>query len=488
MEHCHAACELGKTLLKLLAVVVAGGLGYLGLDLGNAGSDAFLVAVAVHDGGVLLVHSHAVCMAEILKSGLVKLHALFFGNHSAACEDSNILEHFLAAVAEAGSLYSANLERAAQAVHNECCERVLVDVFSHDKQRASALCCRFENRKNVLEVRYFLVVDKDQRAVHHALHLLCVGNEVGRDVATVELHAFNHLDSGFGALGLVHCDYSFLLHLLHSLGNESAYGFVVIGRHASHVFDFLEVVAHFLSHRAYACHNGSHSLVDTALEVHRVGTGSNVLKAYGYDSLSEHGGGGCSVAGIVAGLGGNFLHKLCAHVAERLFKLYLAGNAHTVLGDMGSAELLAYDNVAAFRAEGDLNGVGKSVDTLFELFASLDIEFNVFCHFVLYVSGEMCLYSMLADYGENLVLAHDEHLFAIELDFSTGILAIEHAVAFLKNHFFVLCACANGENCAFEGLFFSGIRNYDTGHGYFFSSCGLYDNAVCEWFEFHDCI
>ena len=37
MEHCHAACELGKTLLELLAVVVAGGLGYLGLDLGNAG-------------------------------------------------------------------------------------------------------------------------------------------------------------------------------------------------------------------------------------------------------------------------------------------------------------------------------------------------------------------------------------------------------------------------------------------------------------------
>ncbi len=52
-------------------------------------------------------------------------------------------------------------------------------------------------------------MEQDEGAVHHAPHLLGIGNEVGRDVAAVELHAFYHLDCGFGAFGFVDGDYTF---------------------------------------------------------------------------------------------------------------------------------------------------------------------------------------------------------------------------------------------------------------------------------------
>ena len=63
------------------------------------------------------------------------------------------------------------------------------------------------------------------------------------------------------------------------------------------------------------------------------------------------------------------------------FELNLACHTDTVLGDVWSAEFLLDNHVAAFGTECNLNGIGESVYTLFELFTSLYIEFNFFCHF-----------------------------------------------------------------------------------------------------------
>ena len=93
------------------------------------------------------------------------------------------------------------------------------------------------------------------------------------------------------------------------------------------------------------------------------------------DSLGEHSRCCCTVACVVAGLGCNFAYELRAHVAEGFVKFYFAGYSHAVLGDVGSAELLADDYVATLGAESYLYCVGKSVDTFFELVASFNIEF-----------------------------------------------------------------------------------------------------------------
>ncbi len=223
-------------------------------------------------------------------------------------------------------------------------------------------------------------MEEYEGTVHDALHLLGVGHEVGRDVAAVELHAFNHFYGGFGALGFVDGDDAFALYFLHGFGDESADGVVVVCRYACHVLNLLEVVAYFLRLCADAFYHGGYGLVDAALEVHGVGTCGDVLETYADDGLCEHGSGGCAVACVVAGLGCHFLDELGAHVLKSVLEFNLAGNCHAVLGDVGSAELAADDDVAAFRTEGYLDSVGEGVDTFLELVAGFDIEFYFFCH------------------------------------------------------------------------------------------------------------
>src|ERR1700743_3638333 len=50
--------QLGETFLQLFLVVIGVGFLDLLLDLANAGLDVALLADAVHDGGVFLVHPH----------------------------------------------------------------------------------------------------------------------------------------------------------------------------------------------------------------------------------------------------------------------------------------------------------------------------------------------------------------------------------------------------------------------------------------------
>src|SRR5262249_21338983 len=59
LNQAHAAGELRQPLLQLLAVVVAGGVVDLGLDLLDAGLDGLGVALTFDDGGLVLLGDHA---------------------------------------------------------------------------------------------------------------------------------------------------------------------------------------------------------------------------------------------------------------------------------------------------------------------------------------------------------------------------------------------------------------------------------------------
>ena len=62
-------------------------------------------------------------------------------------------------------------------------------------------------------------------------------------------------------------------------------------------------------------------LLDAALDQHRVGAGRDHRQALVEDGLGQDGGGRGAVAGHVAGLGGDFLDHLGAHVLEVVFEL-----------------------------------------------------------------------------------------------------------------------------------------------------------------------
>ena len=108
---------------------------------------------------------------------------------------------------------------------------------------------------------------------------------------------------------------------------------------------------------------GRNSLFDAALEGHRVCTGGNRADAFLKDRLGENGRGRGTVTGDVRGLAGDLADHLRTHVLERVLKLDLFSHRDTVLGDGRRAEFLVDDDVAAFRAQGDLDRVGELVNT-----------------------------------------------------------------------------------------------------------------------------
>src|SRR2546421_8437226 len=138
-DHRDAACELGQTLLQLLAVVVRRGFVDLRLDLLNAGFDVGLLAGAVDDRGVLLVDDHLLGAAEHREVDVLELDAEVFRDRLAAGQDRDVLQHGLAAIAEAGRLDGCDLQAATQTVDDQRSESFAFDVFRDDNQRLAGL-------------------------------------------------------------------------------------------------------------------------------------------------------------------------------------------------------------------------------------------------------------------------------------------------------------------------------------------------------------
>src|SRR5207253_2743015 len=109
-----AAHQLGQALLQLLAVVVRGGVLFLRPDLLHPRLDVGLLAGAVDDGAVVLVDGDALGPAEVLERHRLQLHAEVLGDHPATGERRDVLQHGLAAIAEAWRLHRGGVQRAAQ--------------------------------------------------------------------------------------------------------------------------------------------------------------------------------------------------------------------------------------------------------------------------------------------------------------------------------------------------------------------------------------
>src|SRR3712207_9556841 len=78
-------------------------------------------------------------------------------------------------------------------------------------------------------------------SLHDALpiYLLGVGDEVRREVAAVELHAFHDIELGLGGLGLLDGDHALVADLLHGMGDHLADVLVAIGRDRADLGDLV---------------------------------------------------------------------------------------------------------------------------------------------------------------------------------------------------------------------------------------------------------
>ncbi|MNN21662.1 hypothetical protein D3C81_1349920 [compost metagenome] len=217
-------------------------------------------------------------------------------------------------------------------------------------------------------------MEQDEGLFEGDLHLVGVGDEVGRQVAAVELHAFDDVDGGFSRLGFFDRDDAFVADLGHGQGDQLADFSVAVGRDGADLGDF-RVVGDRLGDGLHFVQGHGDGLVDAALQVHRVHAGGDGLKALLHDGLSQDGGGGGAVARVVVRLGGDFADHLGAHVLEGVFQLDLFGDRDAVLGRARGAEGLLDHDVAALRTERHLDGVSQDVDALQHLVAGVGVEF-----------------------------------------------------------------------------------------------------------------
>ncbi|OPZ92203.1 MAG: hypothetical protein BWY73_00898 [candidate division TA06 bacterium ADurb.Bin417] len=361
VDHRDAAGQFRQAFLELLAVVVAVGLLDFLLDLVDAAGDVGGLAGALDNGGVLLVNHHPLGPSQHRQVNILQLEADILGDGLAAGQDGDVVEHRLAPVAEPGRFHRHREQGAADLVDHQGGQRLALDLLGHDQKGLADLGGLLQEGQDILDRADLLVVDENEGILEDRFHPFGVGDEVGGEVATVELHALDDFQGGLGALGLFDGDDAVLAHLVHGVGDDLA-DLVVIGRgHGRHLFDLLLALDR-LAHLLQVGHHRFNRLLDSVAQLDRVAAGGHVLHALAHDGVSQDDAGGGAVAGHVVGLAGDLAGQLGAHVLKGIGEFHFLGDGDAVVDDRRAAELLLQDHEAAPGAEGRRHRVSERLN------------------------------------------------------------------------------------------------------------------------------
>ena len=190
------------------------------------------------------------------------------------------------------------MSSAAQLVDHQGRKCFALDVLSYDDEGLGGLHYRLQQRQKLLEARQLLFVDEDVGVLHLRSHLVGIGDEVGGDVATVELHALDHVEFGFERLCFLDRNHALVADLLHRVGEELADFGVAIGRNGANLGDFFvgrDLLRVFLQ----VLNDGRDGKINAALQIHRVHAGGDRFGALPHNRVSEDGRGGGAIAGLV---------------------------------------------------------------------------------------------------------------------------------------------------------------------------------------------
>ena len=191
-------------------------------DLRDPALNLRLLAGTVDNRGVVLGDGDLPRLAEHVEADVLELHAEFLRDDLAAGQDGDVLQHRLAAVAEARRLDGGDLEPAAKLVHHQGCEGFALDIFGDDEERLPRLDHQLEQRHHRLQRAELLLVDQDDRVLELGDHLVGVGDEVRAEIAAIELHAIDHFGLGHEPLVLLDGDDALVADLLHRFGDLRA--------------------------------------------------------------------------------------------------------------------------------------------------------------------------------------------------------------------------------------------------------------------------
>ena len=332
---------------------------------------------AIDDRCVFLLDAHPLGLAEHLKGHVLELDAEVLGDHGAGGEDRDVFEHRLAAIAEPRRLDRRNLEAAAQLVDDKRRQGFSFDVFGDDEQRLAGLDDGLEDREQRLKRGELLLVDEDVGVLKLGHHLLGVGDEIGREIAAIELHPLDDVEFGFGGLRLLDRDHALVADLFHRVGDHLADRLVAVGGDRADLGDLfggLDLLGAALD----VLDDGRRRDIDAALQVHRIHSGGDELETLLDDRGGQHRRGGRPIAGTVTGLRGDLAHHLGAHVLELVFEFDLLGDGDAVLGDARGAVRLVEHDIAALGTQRRLHGVVEDIDAAQHSIAGVGGEAYVF--------------------------------------------------------------------------------------------------------------
>ena len=152
-----------------------------------------------------------------------------------------------------------------------------------------------------------------ERFLEDGLHLLGVGNEIRRQIATVDAHPFDHLHQRLGPLGFFDRCRALRADFFERVGNGLADTAVVVGGDRRDL-DSLLVVRHGSRELLQASHDCVERAIESALQVDRARAGGDIPHAFGKDRRGQQRGRRRAVADHLARALGGLPNDLGAEV------------------------------------------------------------------------------------------------------------------------------------------------------------------------------
>ena len=211
-----------------------------------------------------------------------------------------------------------------------------------------AICSRSGIRS--LRFPIFLIADQDGGVFQNRFHLLRIGDEVGRDEAAVELHAFDHFKHGLGGFRLLDGDNALIADLLHGIGHEFPDGGVVVGRDGGDLRLLLSLF-HRARHRLERLDRNLARPIQPALEIDGACAGHDIFDSISQNGVRQHRSRACPIADSIACLLGGLTEHLCSKVLVGILEAELLGDRDPVIAHDRCAERLLDQNRLRFRSE-----------------------------------------------------------------------------------------------------------------------------------------
>src|SRR6266699_1815413 len=294
LDQGHAAGQLRQSLLELLTIVVAGRFLNLCLDLTNARLNCLLASFAFNDGRLILVSHNTTGITQVTECRIVEAATGLFANDLPTGQDSDILQHLLAAIAKARSFDGEHIQDPTQFVHHQRCQRFAIDVLSDNYNIAAALPGHLlEDGQDISNGTDLPICDQNIWIIKRIFHSLRTCDEVGRDIASVDLHSFHVVSLEVSTTRLFHGDNTVFPNFIHHFGDEMT-NLLICGRDGGNLRDlFLTLNGNGLG--ADIVDDRLCTLLDTTPDEHGIGSCREILHALYNDSLGQHSSSGCNI-------------------------------------------------------------------------------------------------------------------------------------------------------------------------------------------------